>query len=476
MSSTFRTALWILAGLGPVLFGAGMTMLGDRFVYGQDHELRPIPQFLAFYAVGWAGFAGASWMTARRLLPGGNPLYWIVGIGLIARLAALPSNLIQENDCYRYVLDGHAVMSGVNPFRYAPEDVAEEAPEPFRSELQRDDAQLVLSRIGYPEISTIYPPAAQAAFALGTVIVPWHWMGQRVLFLLADLATVALLIVTLRRCGQPVMCAAFYAWNPIVIKEVANSAHLDSLVGMFVIVTLLALRHWSDRPGPGWLCVAAIALAGAVLTKLYPLVLLPACAVYVMDRGGLRAGLGFVSVAAVTCIVAYIPFMDVGVARVTAGLAEYGRDWVRNDGAFGLLAAALPLPRPSAGAVIAIGALLTAWRMVRNGSSPDGLIVASQATLVIWFLFIPAVFPWYAIGLLAVSAFRIRPWAVALSGLWCLYYLLFYFEYHEDFHDPGWTQRWSDTIQWLQHLPVWVLLLWDWWPWKRQSGQGAPSL
>lgn len=467
MNPKTRTFLWLLAGTGPVVFGAGMTLLGPQFVYGQDHALRPIPQFLAFYAAGWAGFAAAVWLAIRQQLPIGRPLFWIVGIGIIARLVALPSDLIQENDCYRYVLDGHAVASGVNPFRHPPETVARDAPEPLRSELQRDDAQRVLSRIGYPEISTIYPPAAQAAFSLGAAIVPWHWMGQRIVFLLADVATMLLIMVALRRFGLPVMNGVFYAWNPIIIKEVANSAHLDSLVGLFVMAILIAMRNWGERGGMAWLGVASLAFAGAVLTKLYPLVLFPVLAVYVLARGGMRSLFCFVGLSTATCALAYLPFLGVGLDRVAAGLLEYGTDWVRNDGAFGILEATMPYPRPTAGAIVAIGALAAGWRMLRVGSDPYALVTAIQATLLIWFLFTPAVFPWYAIGLLAVSTLRIRAWGVALSGLWCLYYMLFYFEYQEDLHAPGWVDRWSIRAQWLQHAPIWILLLADVCPWKK---------
>lgn len=444
-----------------------MTLLGPQFVYGEDHELRPIPQFLAFYAAGWTGFAAAVWMAVCKEWPVGSPLFWIVGIGLIARLAALPSNLIQENDCYRYVLDGHAVLSGLNPFRYAPEELPDQAPEPLRAELQRDDAQRVLSRIGYPEIPTIYPPAAQAAFAIGAVITPWHWMGQRIVFLLADVATMILVLVALRRYGLPPMSGVFYAWNPLIIKEVANSAHLDSLVGLFVVGVLIAMRNWSERGGTAWLILASLAFAGAVLTKLYPVVLLPVLAIYVLDRGGMRPLLVFFGLSTATCVLAYLPFLGVGVHRITAGLLEYGRDWVRNDGAFGLLEATMPYPRSAAGAIVTIAALAAGWRMMRAGSDPHGLVTAMQVTLLIWFLFIPAMFPWYAIGLVAVSALRIRTWGVVLSGAWCLYYMLFYLEYQEDAHDPGWVEHWTLCVQWLQHAPVWLLLLADAWHGKR---------
>ena len=59
-----------------------------------------------------------------------------------------------------------------------------------------------------------------------------------------------------------------YAWNPLVLIEVAGQAHTEA-----VLVFLLFVMVWALRQERGTLAVAA--LTGAVWVKLYPVVLFP---------------------------------------------------------------------------------------------------------------------------------------------------------------------------------------------------------
>ena len=105
---------------------------------------------------------------------------WIIFISITARVILVPSNLIQENDVYRYVLDGQVLLNGENPYRYSPLLISELSERSsLRKELEKPEALTVLSRISYPEIPTLYPPMAQVIFAVGTHISGWNWMGQR---------------------------------------------------------------------------------------------------------------------------------------------------------------------------------------------------------------------------------------------------------------------------------------------------------
>ena len=99
--------------------------------------------------------------------------------------------------------------------------------------------------------------------------------------------------------------------------------------------------------------------------------------------------------------------------------------------------------------------LLVGWtcvRYLRGDASPGSAVTAVQRSLLAWFLFIPAVFPWYAIGLIAVTALRPRAWLLILSGLWGLYYMLFYYEYN-DMQDT-----WSTGTRALEHGLLWIAI------------------
>ena len=439
------------AGGCVLIFSLLVTWLSSDFVYGEGHAERPIPLFLVGYAIGWLGFLAAGWRVMRKSQNAAMHLPFILVVALAARLIMLPSGLIQEIDCYRYVLDGTALLHGVNPFAYAPRDIVVQAPHLFAQDLP--GVQNILSRVGYKSIPTIYPPLAQFAFAMGAWLTPWDWMGQRIVFLAADILTIAMILVALRACGRPRNLVLLYAWNPIVLKEVANSAHLDSLVGLCLVLCVLALERRLVDGQMKWVFAAAAACAGAILVKIYPLVILPAVLVVLLRTGSpSRAAAIFCVVIAGLCLVAYLPFIDIGPARLTAGLRIYGREWVRNEGAFGVIAWLSPLPRPTSAAIIIFAIGWICVRYLRGPASPGSAIAAVQQSLLVWFLFIPAVYPWYAIGLIAVSALRPRVWVLALSGLWGLYYMLFYYEYNEM------PDAWNTWTRALEHGLLWLAI------------------
>ena len=57
-----------------------------------------------------------------------------------------------------------------------------------------------------------------------------------------------------------------YAWNPLPFWEFAGSGHIDAAMIAFVALALWSRGEW----------LTGLALAGGVLVKLYPAVLLPA--------------------------------------------------------------------------------------------------------------------------------------------------------------------------------------------------------
>ena len=452
-SDRVRKALWLLSG-GFVLASAlCITLLSERFVYGEGHAERPIVLLVLVLAIGWVGYASASSLAVFRK---SGCVWWILGVGLVARCFLLPSNLVQENDCYRYVLDGEATVHGVNAYDYAPQDVADEAPRRFSEALQRDDAHLILSRISYKHVPTIYPPLAQGAFAVGAFITPWNWHGQRYVFLAFDILTALVVLAGLRLLKKPDAWVVVYAWNPLILKEIANSAHLDSLAGCCLVALVVCLVRWDQGKRPIlWATLAGLALAGAVLTKLYPLMLAPVCLAFLWRRKEhRRTALVFLGVLAVATVLAYLPFLNVGPARLTEGLRTYGREWQRNDGAFRLLATVFG----GAGARGVAAGFATAWALAmtlragRSEATTEQLIAAMQATLLCWFLLLPAAYPWYAVGLLALAPFRPRPWAVVLSGSFALYYFIFLIDYRE--LPPGWKL----VVQAVEHGLVWAAL------------------
>lgn len=447
---------WRLCGAGLVAAACLWTWLSGHFVYGERHAERPILLFLATYGVAWLFFSGAVFLNCRRRPA---PLWFVLGVALAARLVLFPSNLIQENDVYRYVLDGRLVAAGLNPYQHTPAELRELPDHPLGEELKRPDAQLVLDRIGFPEIKTVYPPAAQVAFAAGFAAAGWRWEGQRWVFGAVDLVVLALILALLRRFEIHSSWVHLYGWNPLVLKEVTNSVHLDVLVAMFLLAALLLTRIHEQKPGGVWVAGAGGALGLAALCKIYPLILAPAFFIQIRRATGkLRLPLLFSASAVAVTLLGALPFIGIGWESLTAGLRVYAREWRMNEGAFAVISF-LPQPRLLSALLVTAFAVLLPWS--RKGASTQLLAGNALWILLLWFLFLPAAFPWYALPLLAVAPARPRSAAalaaVVLSGFAALYYLSFYFEYHES------PRLWWDAAKAVEHVAVWATLAFGLW-------------
>src|SRR2546428_581002 len=161
-------------------------------------------------------YLAAAWLVSVRILPTKKALAVVLGFGLLFRTLMLPTPVYLSSDLYRYFWDGRVQLAGVNPYRYAP----------AASELTHLRDGEIHSRINRPGARTIYPPAAQWLFALAAALAPGSIVGWRLLLLLFEVATVAMLLVLLRRLGAPPTALIIYAWSPLVGFEGVQAGHV----------------------------------------------------------------------------------------------------------------------------------------------------------------------------------------------------------------------------------------------------------
>jgi len=249
-------------------------------------------------------------------------------IGLSAalfRLTLLFTDPIAELDIYRYLWDGEACSHGVNPYRYspaqalavsdgafAPVDLNSAVPIPVDLaklvELRDGSPEMaeIVRRIHFSELATIYPPTSQVVFTLASLSTPQeasilHRMVVfKAWFVLFDLMTLLLVVLLLRDAGMPVAWSLAYGWCPLLIKEVANSGHLDAVAVFFttlaVWLTARACFYVSSSQSEevshtrSKLAIlgAALTLSLAIGAKIYPLVLVPLFLFASKRRFGLR--------------------------------------------------------------------------------------------------------------------------------------------------------------------------------------------
>jgi hypothetical protein len=113
----------------------------------------------------------------------GKILAMILFTGALMRFMAIPPAPGLEDDYHRYLWDGAVVAAGVNPYRYSPEDVLlaiqgdMQVDERLIDLAQQDPGEL--EQINHKHLRTIYPPVAQAWFALAHTLQPWSYNAWR---------------------------------------------------------------------------------------------------------------------------------------------------------------------------------------------------------------------------------------------------------------------------------------------------------
>lgn len=386
-------------------------------------DLRPhIPLFLGAFLAAF-GLYVASLVSIRRrgrIPRAALALILLLSFLFRATLVFAPPSL--SDDIYRYLWEGRLVLDGVNPFTHPPED-------PSLATYRDEYFELINNR----EISTIYPPLAQALFAASQV-VSHRPMAMKGLAALGDVLLVLLLwriLVAKRMNPHGVL---LYAWNPLPLVEFSGSGHID----VFAILFLLWALHLLERGRGGW---SALVLSLSFLTKLFAVCLLPLC--WLRERGA-RSLLLFAGLS----LIAFLPFFDAGAALLRGGV-EYSTRWRYNASAFDLLVwmtGGIALSKMLIGIAFGAAALLVAHR--RKGEPfYAGFFLAG-----LFVILSPTVHPWYVLWVLPFLCFHPRASWLYLSGAVVLSYWVL--------HGYALTGEWAEStwVRLVEYVPFYLLL------------------
>lgn len=392
-----RAPLIGLLGIELVCFSV-FALLGDLSAH--------VYAFLLLFSLAATAFLLA-WARAQS-----TAVSWrfIAVSALLLRLPLLPATPSLSDDVWRYLHDGRAQIRGVNPYRYAPSDPATAA---FRGpEFQR---------INHAELPTIYPPAAQLAFAAAAAFGDlWSW---KLVVLLFDAALIALLWQL--RSGPAV---ALYAWHPLIIVEFAGSAHMDLVAIAPLLLCLLLLRRHTISAG--------LAFGAACAAKLLPAAYL--LALLSGNETGKRWR--FLLGSALSVLLLYAAYGLFGGVPVFGSLGTFIDNWQSNGSLFVLLTNWLSPEhaRRLSGALLL--ALIVGLRY-RQTPIELSLLVITFAVL----LLSPVVHPWYVLWLVPLLVLQPRFGAFQLIALaWTLtavfaYAVLPGFQSTGEWQIPAWA-------------------------------------
>jgi hypothetical protein len=359
-------------GLGLTLVCALWALLPSWF--------RELGRFQALYAAGF-GFYALAVLRLPRYATLPHVGMAVLAVAVCTRAVLVPVSPSLSGDVFRYVWEGRVLVAGGNPYAQSPLD-------PALAPL-RDAA--VWPEINHKHLATIYPPLAEAGYALVAALSPTV-TALKAWVALHDVALVAVLLALARRSTGSAATALVYAWNPLVLVHYAGSGHNDPTAMVWLALAFLLAPR---RP-----VASAACLAAAVMVKLVPVAALPFLARGWPWRARILAA------ALVTGGLAWFW----ALTRATySGLAAYWGSWRNNESVFAVLDAALggyPAAR-AASLVLVAGVALWAW--VRLRSDADG----ARLTLGAVLLTSPVLHPWYLGWVLMFTALRVSwPWLI----------------------------------------------------------------
>ena len=418
---------------------------------------QPVLLLVAILVFSGAVYLFAIFKTPRTNLKK-NQLIWVIGIGIILRVLMLFSAPILEDDYYRYLWDGAVTANGINPYEYSPEEVLGGTGIPTElSELAEESGEIIHG-INHPEVRTIYPPIAQAFFALSYWLDSWSLISWKLILIVFDLATLSLIFNALGILKLPSSYLIIYWWNPLLLKEIFNSAHLDVLVFPFVLsAIIMASQNRYIR--------STVTLIIGMGIKLWPVFLLPILLRPIISKP--KELLSALVVAVISIGVLFLPIYLSGLDN-SSGFIAYGQSWQNNDSAFRILIYISELSldllhyetfhKYTVARFLAI-ALIAIWiAYITLGKTFKNEDLFKKSLLIIAFVFLisPTQFPWYYTWLIPFLAIKPRFSLLLLTALLPMYYLRYYFE------PRGEIEIFTDLIVWVEFVPVWILLIWEW--------------
>jgi hypothetical protein len=302
-----------------------------------------------------------------------------------------------NSDMVRYLWDGRVQLRGYNPYHVVPAD-------PVVSGTHTDETR----RMPSLRARTPYPPGAQLFFRL----VVWIHDSTRTMKLalaLCDLLTIVILWRWLALIGRPEWLVIAYAWNPLVVLEIAHSGHIDALGALWIA----AAAYWLTRRRTA---LAAIAFVLAITTKLLPIVLLP----LFWRRVRLRdAAAGVVLLALL-----YLGYTQEGV--LPFGAVPNVVAHIRFNGPLFRFVAGLSTPQIAAAFAVGSGMLVASWCRWKLGSDnpaswawPMAIALAGAPVIYAWYLLYITPF------LLTIATLPLTAWTIAVIPTYIVWRLAY---------------------------------------------------
>ncbi len=299
----------------------------------------------------------------------------VVGWCVVFRVVGLFGVPLYEDDYFRYLWDAFQFAQLGTPYGSIPVDSFTDPSLPLVM-------QSVLNGINYPDLPTIYGPTLEYLFLVSYWIQPGSLLPLQWILVGFDLLLIGLLYNRVRP-----EYLLLYSWCPLLINEIAFSAHPE-IVAITLVVAALVCRQRNYRVLVGHLVGLAV---GA---KIFAWLFVP----FLLWKAGFRAILWFV----LTVALLYVPSIISGQSEL-GGLLVFIREWEFNAPMFSAIKALSS--HFIAQMVLLIPLSVTVlwywnhwrqqpvWNIPRGDWLMGGLLIAS-----------PVINPWYVLWILPFAA------------------------------------------------------------------------
>jgi alpha-1,6-mannosyltransferase len=352
-----------------------------------------------------------------------NISIFIIITGIIFRITLIPAAPTTSPDVFRYIWEGKIISHGVNPYQVPPD-------APSLNQYQSD----LWSKVGFKNMTSIYPPFAQVAFLIGHMISNESALGLKIVYLICEIVTLIFLLKLLRLKKLSPGYIILYAWLPIPIMEYFINAHVDAVGIAFLVLFLYHIEKGRNN-------ISAVFFALSILVKFYPLMLYP----LLIKKIGIKKLVPFTLIFLFTSIVFYAPFITSDFA-IKNSLTTYLLRWEFNGSVYNLIKvfSDRDLARIicSIMLIIAIAVISYQYRDFVNGAF--GVFLS-------FVIFATTIYPWY-LG-----------WIAALNPLLNFYsvFSLLFTSNFSNFTPLGkvWQEYWRVLV--IEYFPFFLLLYVD---------------
>lgn len=321
-----------------------------------------------------------------------------------------------SDDFYRFIWDGRLLYNDIHPFAEIPSYYMQEgnAVPGLTSEL--------FHRLNSPEYFTIYPPITQFIFWLSVALSPNSIFGSilvlKVLVVLAEVGSIALIKSLLAHFELPGKNSLLYALNPLVILELSGNLHFEAFVIFFLLGSIYMLLKQR-------LIVSAVLFTLAVHVKLLPLIFLPSLLPFL----GLKKTFQFYLIVSITSIILFAPLLNMTLlSGMNESLSYYFKKFEFNASFYYLIREwgfwkyGYNIIQTAGWKLALVSTTLILLFSLRNMFSKSVMSIQELFTewiiiLTLYLFFTTTVHPWYIVPLLAFSVFSNVRYPLVWSGL-----------------------------------------------------------